>query len=93
MKAKDLIIALANLDPEAEVVINIKQYNKRYGFQLPIEYGSEELSDSDIANEEKGNTYTYYRNTWVNDTYSGSITVHMPEGAYVVGLPENMKPV
>jgi hypothetical protein len=55
MKAKDLIKALANIDPEADVVINVKQSNKRYGFQLPIEYGSMEPPDPPDENN-----YSYY---------------------------------
>ena len=81
MKAKHLIKALQMLNPEHDVIINIKQYNKRYGFQLPIEYGSDQPEDS------------YYLNSWVNGNYGGSITVHLPDGAYVVGLPEDMKPI
>jgi len=94
MKAKDLIKALRFLDPEAEVVINVKQFNKRYGFQLSIEYGTKGLEDD--PNDMKrslADEYTYYRNTWVNRSYGGSITVHLPNGAYVCGLPESMKPV
>ena len=93
MKAKDLIKALANLDPEAHVVINIKQSNKRYGFQLPIEYGSKVMDETDRMKDKMKETYTHYRNSWVNNNYGGSITVHLPDGAYVVGLPEDMKPV
>jgi hypothetical protein len=88
MKAKDLIKALANIDPEADVVINVKQSNKRYGFQLPIEYGSMEPPDPPDENN-----YSYYLNTWINNTYGGSITVHLPDGAFVSRMPEDNKPV
>lgn len=88
MKAKDLIKALANLDPDAEVFINVKQDNKRYGFQLPIAYGS--MEPPDPPNKD---AYSYYLNTWVNNSYGGSITVHLPAGAFVSRLPEDMKPV
>jgi hypothetical protein len=87
MKAKDLIKALRVLDPEANVVINIKQFNKNYGFQLPIEYGSEEPDEPDR------NGYSHYLNSWVNGTYGGSITVHLPYGAFVSKMPEDNKPV
>ena len=85
MKAKDLIKALQDLDPEANVVINIKQFNKVYGFQLPIHYGTNQLT---------GGKENYdYLHSEVNASYGGSITVHLPDGAYVSGLPENMKSV
>lgn len=89
MKAKDLIKALGDLDPEADVVINVKQYNKRYGFQLPISYGS--TDENDAKREAKGE-FSYRLNSWVNNHYGGSITVHLPDGAFVSGLPEDMKP-
>lgn len=85
MKAKDLIKALSDLDPEAEVVINIKQHNKVYGFQLPINYGTDKLID--------GKENYDYLHSNVNESYNGSITVHLPDGAFVSRLPENMKPV
>jgi hypothetical protein len=90
MKTKDLIKALAQLNPESEVVINVKQYNKRYGFQLPIEYGSRD--EDDHIREERGQ-YSHRLNSWINNSYGGSITVHLPDGAYVCGLSEDMKPV
>ena len=89
MKAKDLIKALQQINPEAEVVINIKQWNKRYGFQLPIEYGH--ADETDQVREERGQ-YSHRLNSWVNNHYGGSITVHLPDGAFVSGLPEDMKP-
>ncbi len=45
MKAKDLIEKLQNLDPESDVIINVMQYNKKYGVvQLPIKYSNSESS-------------------------------------------------
>lgn len=85
MKAKDLMKALEQINPEADVVINVKQCNKRYGFQLPIEYGT------DKAEEPNKSGYSWYLNNWVNMSYGGSITVHLPSGAYVAGLPKDMK--
>jgi hypothetical protein len=90
MLVEDLIKALSTLNPKSRVVINVKQYNKLYGFQLPIEYGAADINDDE--RETKGE-YSHRLNAWVNNTYGGSITVHLPYGAYVVGLPEGMKPV
>jgi hypothetical protein len=68
MTTKDVIKLLEKLNPERELVINIKQYHKRYGFQLSIEEDS-----------------------MINNSYGGSITVYLPNGAYVVGLPDYME--
>jgi len=85
MKAKDLIKALQSLDPEKDVVINIKQYNKVYGVvQLPIEYGyqhNEQTKDLD-------DNYHSGRSEWVNNSYGGSITVHLPNNAFISKLPK-----
>lgn len=74
MKAKELIQALSILDPEAEVVINIKQANKAYGvLQLRI----------DDAKDHRRNYF------WVDNSYAGAtITVHLPEAAYIAKIPK-----
>ena len=85
MKAKDLIKALKVLDPESDVIINIKQWNKAYGVvQLPIEYSNAHRNDERKPEGE----YDPYLNQWVNSHYQGSITVHLPEGAYISKLPK-----
>ena len=84
MKAQELIIALSKLDPESDVVINIKQSNKRFGFQLPILYGTDKLTG--------GKDNYDYLSSYVNRSCGGSITVHLPNKSYVAGLPEDMKP-
>jgi hypothetical protein len=85
MKAKDLIKALSALNPESDVIINIRQSNKVFGVvQLPIKYGSqnnEETKDLD-------DNYLSGRNQWVNEEYGGSITVHLPTGAFISRLPK-----
>jgi hypothetical protein len=84
MKTKDLIKALQHLNPEAEVKINIMQSNRAYGVvQLPIEYGSgkEEFDETKDGPQ-------YYLHTWVNNKYGGSITVWLPDGAYISKLPK-----
>lgn len=83
MKAKDLIKALKALDPEANVLINIKQSNKANGVvQLPISYGYGDQT------EKPDGEYTLWLNSWVNRSYSGSITVHLPDGAFISRLPK-----
>lgn len=89
MKTKDLIKALHNLNPEAEVKILIKQSNKLYGVPLSIKYGSGDENPEDVKEGE----YSHILNTWVNNSYGGSTVVHLPKGAYIAGLPEHMKPV
>lgn len=70
MKAKELIQALSILDPEAEVVINIKQENKRFG-----------VLQSRIK-DDKDHRDNYF---WVDNSYAGAtITVHLPEGTYLM---------
>ncbi len=84
MKAKDLIKALKFLDPESDVVINVQQSNKVHGVvQLPIKY-SNAYKDEERKPEGECDQYL---NTWVNQSYGGSITVHLPEGAYISKLP------
>ncbi len=79
MKAKDLIEALSRLNPDAEVVINVKQSNKHFGVvQLPIS-----------MDESYGVEEAYNRFYWVNGSYMGAtITVHLPSGAFVSKLPK-----
>ncbi len=69
LTAKQLIDELSKLNPDSEVVINIKQYNKVYGVaQLPI------------MSSQTGRG-------WVDGTYRGAtITVFLPERAYIAGL-------
>lgn len=72
MKNKELIEALQKLNPEAEVLINIKQWNKSYGRRLPVE-GSK---------DHWGNW------PWVEGNYSGAtITVHLPTGYILARTP------
>lgn len=72
MKAKELIKALETLDPESKVVINIMQRNKKYG-----------VIQLQISDSCHSGAYS-----WVNRGYGGSITVHLPEGAYIAKLPK-----
>lgn len=77
-RVKDLIAALSELNPEAEVVINIKQANKYYGVvQLPV------------ASKYNGNWKG--PNEWaVDSSYGGAcITVYLPDEAYVAKLPKD----
>lgn len=90
MKAKDLIKALKNLDPESDVKIVIKQDNKVYGLALDIKYGTGSMEE--IENIKDGE-YSNILNTWVNNRYRGSITVHLPDGARITRLPEHLKMV
>lgn len=66
MTTKDLISALQKLDPDANVVINIKQSNKVYGYQV------------NILDTKHGDSFS-----WVTTEYGGSITVFLPDGAYI----------
>lgn len=73
LTAAELITALQRLKPDAKVLINIKQFNKVYGVcQLPIP-----------------NTESMQYQMWVDASYRGAtITVHLPESAYICKLPE-----
>lgn len=82
MKAKDLIKALQRLDPESNVIINIKQSSQVWGKQVPIEYGNKANTDNADYNE------SCYLGQWVNQSYGGSITVHLPDGAYIAKWPK-----
>jgi len=84
MKAKDLIEALKALNPEAEVFINIKQFNKLYGKQIKISYGHLPTTDNPSYNK------SVYLNEWVNGEYGGSITVHLPNKAIISNWPKDV---
>lgn len=74
MKAKDLIKALSRLDPETDVKIIIKHFHKTSVEILDIKYGS-----SSNTGDQDYDDYNYF-GTWVNNSFQGSITVHLPEG-------------
>lgn len=75
MTAAMMIAALQKLKPDAPVLINIKQANKAYGVvQLPV------FSTLHHSSYE----------TWVDGSYGGAtITVHLPEKAFISRLPKN----
>lgn len=80
MKIRELIEALSIApDLEREVEIQINQTNKLHGCRLPISDGLE------------------YENPKIffsvnNGVSSTTITVRLPDKAYIAGLPKDMKP-
>ena len=74
---KELIEALSKLsNQDAEVTINIQQSNKVYGVaQLKIKKGYAD-GEYDSAS------------AWVTNSYGGSITVYLPDGAYISKMPK-----
>lgn len=72
MKNKELIAALQKLNPEATVLINIKQSNKVYGRQLKVEstqhHGYEHWVDASYS--------------------GCTITVHLPGKAFISNWPK-----
>jgi hypothetical protein len=76
MKVKEVIQALSEFNQEAQLQIVIKQYNKRYGLALNIEYGAHDWQYLTMA---------------INGRYGGSITVYLPERAIISHLPKELK--
>jgi hypothetical protein len=73
MTANDLIKALQEniTDKDAPLTFNIKQENKAYGvLQLHVM-----KSDNDEP--------SYHKYTWINNSYGGSITLHLPDGTFI----------
>lgn len=76
MKNKELVAALQRLDPEAEVLIDVRQFNKTYGKQLSL---GQSLVAKGISSYE----------LMVDGTYNGcTITVHLPGKAIIANWPK-----
>ncbi len=70
LTVRELMKELERLNPDAEIVINIKQQNKAYGvIQLPIH-----RAYLDGQNNVGG---------WVSNSFGGSITIHLPENHFI----------
>jgi hypothetical protein len=75
MTTAELIEALKKLNPDSNVVINIIQKTKSGSHHGVVQLPIQ-----------KGNAGELY--WWVNQSFGGSITVHLPKGAYIAKLPK-----
>jgi hypothetical protein len=75
MTTAELIEALKKLNPDSNVVINIIQKTKSGSHNGVVQLPIKKGSAGEL----------YW---WVNQHFGGSITVHLPKGAYIAKLPK-----